>query len=360
MAELQVEGLKKSFGDTRAVDNVTFDVNDGSLLTLLGPSGCGKSTTLRCLAGLEKPDAGFIRLGDVVLFSHAQRIHVPPEKRKIGMVFQSYAIWPHMTVFDNIAYPLKNRRVSQSEIKRRVAEVIELTRLAGLEHRLAPNLSGGQQQRVALARALVSDPEVLLLDEPMSNLDARLRERMRHELKELQRKLKITTVYVTHDQAEALFLSDKIAIMMDGRIIQQGGGREVYLNPANAEVAEFVGIANLMDGIIEDVNEHFVRVKTRIGSVSANRDGGSHQVGARISICVRPENMEITKSKASDVNTFNGKVTSAVFLGEYIDCKVDIEGTEIRVHADTMLDLHVKDDVYIHFPPESIALIKAD
>src|SRR5687767_9366409 len=239
---LQVTELRKTFhtdrGGVRAVEDISFTVEEGRFFTLLGPSGCGKTTTLRCLAGLERPESGTIRLDDRVLSGDAR--FVPTHARDIGMVFQSYAIWPHMSVFDNVAFPLEvaEPRPGKPEIARAVAEALALVGLEGLEDRPAPQLSGGQQQRLALARALVRKPKLLLLDEPLSNLDAKLRERMRIELRQLQRRLGITTIYVTHDQGEALFLSHRIAVMHAGKIVQEGAPRDLYREPASGFVAD--------------------------------------------------------------------------------------------------------------------------
>jgi iron(III) transport system ATP-binding protein len=219
--DIRVVGLAKAFGRTPAVDHVGFDVPAGWLATLLGPSGCGKTTTLRLLAGLEKPDAGEVHVGGRLLTSAPRAVFVAPEKRRMGMVFQTYAIWPHMTVFENIAFPLREKRVPAAEVRERVMAALRMLGLEGFHDRPAPLLSGGQQQRVALGRALVANPDVLLLDEPFSNLDARLREEMRLELKELQARVGVTTVFVTHDQAEAMILSDRVFVMSAGRIAQQ-------------------------------------------------------------------------------------------------------------------------------------------
>jgi iron(III) transport system ATP-binding protein len=257
MANIQLVGLRKTYEfrgqRVRAVDDVTLEAPEGKILTLLGPSGCGKTTTLRCLAGLERPDDGEIRFGSRVVFSRAQGVFVPPEQRHIGMVFQSYAIWPHMTVFENVAYPLRVRRVNPGEIRKRVQAALELVGLAALADRPAPYLSGGQQQRVALARALVYEPEVLLLDEPLSNLDAKVREQVREELRALQRQLNITTVYVTHDQIEALALSDVVAVMRDGKVLEVGTPRDLYERPRTRFVAQFLGTTNLLPGKLAQV-----------------------------------------------------------------------------------------------------------
>jgi len=255
---LSIENLHKVFqasGNTevRAVDGINLSVQPGRLLTLLGPSGCGKTTTLRCLAGLERPDSGRIVIGESPVFDSAKGIFVPPSDRGIGMVFQSYAIWPHMSVFENVAFPLRvarTRKYTSAEIKDKVRQALEMVRLGGFEHRSSTQLSGGQQQRLALARGLVHEPKVLLLDEPLSNLDAKLREQMRFELKHLQRTLRITTVYVTHDQAEALALSDEIAVFNAGRIVQRGSPQDIYSHPASRFVADFIGSANFLAGSV--------------------------------------------------------------------------------------------------------------
>ena len=234
MTELVVEELTKRFGDNLVVDNISFTVPSEKFVTILGPSGCGKTTVLRCIVGVEKPDEGRMNLGDKVLFSKNENQFIPTEKRGMGMVYQSYALWPHMTVFDNVAYPLEIRKMDKNEIKKKVIEILKLVKLDGLEGRLVPNLSGGQQQRVSLARALVYNPSLLLLDEPLSNLDVVLRDEMRTELKDLQRRLKLTTIYVTHDRTEALSLSDHIIIMDKGVIKASGTPIELLRNPPNS------------------------------------------------------------------------------------------------------------------------------
>ena len=244
MGTVRATGLVKMFGTVTAVNDLSFEAKAGEFLTLLGPSGCGKTTTLRLVAGLERPDRGEIQVGGRLLSSATSGLFVPPERRGMGMVFQSYAIWPHMTVFENVAFPLQELRVPRAEIRERVMTILGTVGLGELHARPAPMLSGGQQQRVALARALVSNPEVLLLDEPLSNLDARLREEMRFELREMQAKLGITSVFVTHDQAEAMTLSDRIVVMNAGRIEQEGSPQEVYQRPSTRFVMDFLGRAN--------------------------------------------------------------------------------------------------------------------
>src|SRR5438270_3576619 len=268
-----IENLRKKFiapGNVtvNAVDGISLGIETGKLVTLLGPSGCGKTTTLRCLAGLERPEAGRIVIGNETVFDSAKRIFVSPSDRGIGMVFQSYAIWPHMTVFENVAFPLRvarERKYSGAEIKDKVARALEMVRMSGYETRPATQLSGGQQQRLAFARGLVREPKILLLDEPLSNLDAKLREQMRVELKRLQKRLGITTVYVTHDQSEALALSDEIAVFSAGRIIQRGTPQDIYRKPMSQFVADFIGSANFLPGTVSESNpaDGIVVVDTR-------------------------------------------------------------------------------------------------
>src|SRR3954466_7652922 len=261
----------------RAAHDVSFDVPPGKLFTLLGPSGCGKTTTLRSIAGLERPQAGEIRVGDEVIYSSAGRIFVPPNQRGLGMVFQSYAIWPHMTVYENAAFPLRvgrRRKFSRREIDERVNRVLATVDLAELAQREATKLSGGQQQRLALARALVMEPRLLLLDEPLSNLDAKLRERMRFELKRIQRELGLTTIYVTHDQSEALALSHEIAVMNEGQIVQIGSPRDIYERPRTTFVADFIGSTNCLDGIAvgKDPNSQRWCIRTPVGVLMVQSD----------------------------------------------------------------------------------------
>jgi iron(III) transport system ATP-binding protein len=288
MPGVVVEGVSKHFGAFRAVDGVSLAVPDGRLLTLLGPSGCGKTTTLRMIAGLEANDAGRITIGDRVVSDAGAGIFVPPERRDIGMVFQSYAIWPHMTVFANVAYPLEVRRRPAPEVRERVLGTLKLVQMEHLAERPATLLSGGQQQRVAIARALVFQPRVLLMDEPLSNLDAQLREQMRLELRALQQRLGITTVYVTHDQEEAMVLSDEIALMHEGRVLQVADPPTIYRYPASRTVAAFFGTPNLLPAKIRGVRGGTVRVEGDgwEGWCAAPPDV---QAGEPVTVVVRPE-----------------------------------------------------------------------
>ncbi|HEU5272326.1 MAG TPA: ABC transporter ATP-binding protein, partial [Xanthobacteraceae bacterium] len=275
---LEVTNLVKRFGTDRAVDGVSFSIAKGKFLTLLGPSGCGKTTTLMSIAGLHAIDSGSIRVGGMTYTQPAEGIFVPPERRDIGMVFQSYAIWPHMTVAQNVAYPLELRNIPRAEVGERVAEVLRLVGLTPVAGKLATQLSGGQQQRAALARAIVSRPRLLLFDEPLSNLDLKLRERMRLELKRIQQEVGITSVYVTHDQSEALVMSDEIIVMSKGRVEQRGDPHAIYERPVNAYVSNFIGAANLLKGRVIGVTvpgrgdvevaagPHNIRLPCRLGA----------------------------------------------------------------------------------------------
>ncbi len=271
MAFIEIQNLFKRFKNVVAINHIQLEVNKGEMLTLLGPSGCGKTTTLRCIAGLERPDEGDIVIDGKPMLSQG---FVQPSKRGIGMVFQNYAVWPHMKVYNNIVYGLKIQRLSRQSIKEKAQKVLELVGLDGLEDRYPAQLSGGQQQRVALARALVGNPKVLLLDEPLSNLDAKLREELRFEIKSLVRRMGITSVYVTHDQAEAMVISDRVAVMQSGNVVQIGNAQEIYQKPANRFVADFIGTMNFMSGEVVEVllNSNEVYVRTAIQRKDAVHD----------------------------------------------------------------------------------------
>ena len=323
---ISVKDLVKVFpgskGEVRALRGVSFDVAKGELFTLLGPSGCGKTTTLRCVAGLEQPVAGEISIEDRVVFSARDGAFVPPEERRIGMVFQSYAIWPHMTVFQNVAYPLTGS-ASRGEIRERVESILERLSLGALEDRLAPNLSGGQQQRVALARALVAQPRILLLDEPLSNLDAKLREQMRFELKSLQESFGITAVYVTHDQEEALALSDRIGVMHEGVLLEVGVPAELYSRPMHKITADFLGTANFVParaagGMNNSAME--LLVESSLGRFVAQRST-EWQNGEGL-LFFRPENIEFANDESaadSGSNYATGTVERVTYLGNAAD-----------------------------------------
>ena len=344
---LRVEDLTKTFDAGRgedartvvAADGVTFSVRRGEFFTLLGPSGCGKTTILRCIAGLETPDSGEIVVGGRTLDSARSGAHVPANARGLGMVFQSYAIWPHMSVHDNVAFPLtvcpRSRRPGRAEIRKRVERMLELVRLGGLGPRPATDLSGGQQQRLALARALVTEPPLLLLDEPLSSIDAKLRAEMCIELKRLQQTLGVTTVYVTHDQDEALGMSSVIAVMEAGQILQIGDPRDVYARPSSRFVAEFIGDSNLIEGVVEERRNGTCVIRTHEGLiVSAN--GADHPAGTRVVVVVRAEQLRLEPITSGEVgpNRWPGIVQTPVFRGDSVDHEVSIGELRMRVRTE--------------------------
>jgi ABC-type Fe3+/spermidine/putrescine transport system ATPase subunit len=316
---IDIANVTKRFGAMAAVSEVNLSIQEGELFTLLGPSGCGKTTLLRLIAGFYAPDEGEIR------FDGQSVNAVPPNERGIGMVFQNFALWPHMTVYGNAAYGLKLQRLDSAEIAARVAAVFEKVKLTSLGERYPGQLSGGQQQRVALARALVLNPKILLLDEPLSNLDAKVRVQVRQEIRKLQKELGITTMYVTHDQEEALTLSDRIAVFNQGKVFQVGPPKELYERPANRFVADFIGINNLIDGTVEAVEaqERRLRVKTALGELSGLFDERLH-VGDRCILCIRPENATVDGEPAHGRNVVRGRITFAAYLGNTLRYDVEL------------------------------------
>jgi len=354
---LKIESLYTEYRNelgqpVKAAQDVSIDVPEGHFFTLLGPSGCGKTTTLRSIAGLERPNAGEISVGDVVVYSSRRNVFVPPNRRGFGMVFQSYAIWPHMDVYTNTAFPLQvgRKRYARDEIEAKVMRVLKAVQLDHLRDREATKLSGGQQQRLALARALVMEPKLLLLDEPLSNLDAKLRELMRFELKRLQRELKITTVYVTHDQSEALALSHQIAVMNAGRIQQLGTPREIYERPQTQFVADFVGNTNFVEGTVaaRDAEDGYYLVHTELGllrslSVDTVRPGDA------VVLSIRPEDVQLLEHKpASDINVLHGTVDQKVFLGEALDWQVRIGNRTVLSRTHPSIRTPIGQPTYAH------------
>lgn len=361
---LEVSGLVKDYpldqGWHRAVDGIDFEVKEGMFYSLLGPSGCGKTTTLRCVAGLERQDAGRITIGGEVVAEG--ETYLPPERRALGMVFQSYAIWPHMNVFENAAFPLRvvKPKPSKAEVKRRVEEMLELVQLGGFADRPATQLSGGQQQRLAFARALIRHPRLLLLDEPLSNLDAKLRDRMRDELRDLQRRLGITTLYVTHDQVEALTLSDRIAVMDGGHIVQQGTPQQIYQRPASRFVAGFVGSASFLPGVIAGPAEGGrMCVKVGHGVIEVACPPGA-AVDHPVTLSVRPESVVVHVDGRSAPNRVPATVRSVLFVGDAIDCRIDLGGPVILARLHPRTQVAPGDTVSVELAVEDITVISEE
>jgi len=344
--KITIRGVVKRFGAVTAVDGADLAVADGELFTLLGPSGCGKTTLLRLLAGFYQPDAGEIRFGERVVSG------LPPYERKIGMVFQNYALWPHMTVAGNVAYGLKLRKLPAAEITARLAEGLRKVNLAGLEARYPGQLSGGQQQRVALARALVLNPDILLLDEPLSNLDAKIRVQVRAEIRKLQQELGITTIYVTHDQEEALSLSDRVAVMKDGRVLQVGAPKELYERPRTRFVADFLAVKNILDVEVMSIDGGRASLRTSSGTLVAAADDG-FVVGSRACIGVRPEAIALG---ADGDNSFPGILDDEIYLGESTDWRVRVGGEVLTVSegATTARGRRRGDAVRVSFPADAV------
>jgi len=357
---VQVSNVLKRFGTFEAVRDVSFAVPEGSFTTLLGASGSGKSTTLRLLAGLESPDAGEIRLGDRVVSSHSPYVFVPPNKRRLGFVFQSYALWPHMSVFEQVAYPLRVRG-QRKHLRDRVNKALDVVGLGELGQRYPAELSGGQQQRVALARAIVYEPQVLLLDEPLSNLDAELREHLRKELQLLHRRLGITMVYVTHDQVEALSLSDHIIVMHEGGIVEQGSPVDIYERPNSLVTAGFVGASNLLPGVVVDHGGSFMRVRLDCGIEVRSENvepATAVKNGERIMAVIKAEDIDVGSAGAAS-NTAEGTVESVSYFGPSSDLVVKLAEQVIRIRAHKALRLDWGDKVAISFPPSAIRVFPA-
>jgi ABC-type Fe3+/spermidine/putrescine transport system ATPase subunit len=345
--------MVKRFGTFTAVDHLDLHIDNGEMVVLLGPSGCGKTTTLRCIGGLEEISEGEIWIGDKIV--SGRNVSIPTEKREIGMVFQSYAIWPHMSVAENVAFGLRARRVASSEIGERVRKALDMVGLGAFADRGASALSGGQQQRVALARAVILEPQILLFDEPLSNLDARLRDRMRLELRDVQKRIGITSVYVTHDQQEAMALADRIVLMDHGQIAQMGKPSEIYNFPRSLFVAEFVGSANVVAGeILEDKEKRVVRVGEHLAL-----DVGSSGLtpGAVVDALIRPERVRLSNARAEGINAFPAKVRNSVFFGNFSEYEIDLGGIQLRSQMSPPIALENGCQVWASIAPEDIVLL---
>ena len=360
--EIRIRGVSKHYvseGKTiKALDEVDLTIPARKIFTLLGPSGCGKTTLLRCIVGLEMPDTGEISIGDELVWSREKGISVPPEKRGLGMVFQTYAIWPHMTVFDNVGYPLQVRGAPREEVRARVARALEFVQLAGFEGRPATRLSGGQQQRVALARALVAEPRVILFDEPLSNLDAKLREETRKELRAFLEKLQITAVYVTHDRVEALALSDSIAVMRAGRIVETGTPAKIYFDADDRFVADFIGRANLVNGRVRGEEGGLTVVDCPLGAIACQRR--DFPAGGEATLCIRPEFIHVARGEASaGRNVVNGRIESLTFVGEHFETEIRVGELTLLARVDADAKFGVGDAVSFTLDPAHCLLVAA-
>jgi iron(III) transport system ATP-binding protein len=363
---ISIKALEKSYPDgdrtIPAVRNVSFDVEQGEIYTLLGPSGCGKTTIVRCLAGLETPESGEIRVGGRVVFSKLAGINLSPMHRNVGMVFQSYALWPHMTVFENVAFPMRYgpEKISRSAVKSRVMAALEMVQMQEFAGRPAPMLSGGQQQRVSLARALVYEPDVLLLDEPLSNLDARLRVQTRSLLRSLIKRLKISTLCVTHDQEEALAFSDRIAVIRDGRILQSGAPKAIYEEPSEIDVANFLGEMNFFTATAEGLDEEGrLRLSTRFGTLLMSPGARANQLenSTPVWVTIRPHHVAVRAAAANEIlNCFEGRVSAVEFLGSRKRCAIAIGSETCTIElADS--SLYEGSAVLTEFPEQHLGLI---
>ncbi|MCY4541431.1 MAG: ABC transporter ATP-binding protein [Rhodobacteraceae bacterium] len=363
---VEVRGLRKRFGNTWAIRDVSFEVEAGKLLVLLGPSGCGKTTTLRCIGGLEHPEAGEIVIDGDHVTDVSQHVFLQPEARGMGMVAQSYAIWPHMSVFENVAFPLKMKKCGRELIRKRVRDALDVVRLGDLGNRNATDLSGGQQQRVALARAIVGRPKVLLFDEPLSNLDAKLREEMRFFLKDIQQEISTTAIYVTHDQAEAMALGDELLVMNAGRIEQRGSARSLYCEPETRFVANFIGIASFIEATVQSVDAG----DSRTVLVALHAAGGQAQtlrvrnqgaqVGSQVVVAIRPEWVRLhSHSIDSKDNLIEGVVHKCQFLGDRTEVLVDTDYEQMRVWADGIADIRAGERIKLEVDGERCIALPA-
>jgi iron(III) transport system ATP-binding protein len=352
-AELKIENLRKVFATgVAAVDDVNFRIERGEIVVLLGPSGCGKTTTLRCVAGLEHPTSGIISIGGTVVSAPERGLLLPPRVRNIGMVFQSYAVWPHMTVAQNVGYPLRTRRTPRAERARKIGEVLELVGLEAYANRPVVQLSGGQMQRVALARSLVYEPQLLLLDEPLSNLDAKLRLRLRDDLRRIIKRTGVTALYVTHDQAEAVVLGDRIGVMRDGKLLQMASSDTLYNRPADLFVANFTGASNLLDGRVVERADEFGVIEAKAGErLSAWLPPGV-KAGEAVKIAVRPENVRLGANGAAEPNTFSARVADTRYQGTQTVYELEMLGGRIdALELGTQVRYPIGSNVNVVLPP---------
>jgi len=359
LTRVRLEGVSKYYGNVVAAEDVTLDIGSGEFFAILGPSGCGKTTTLRIIAGFETPDKGR------VFFDNEDVTFVKPYKRNTSMVFQNYALWPHMTVFENVAYGLKLRRkelgLSDEDIRKMVKEALELVKLSGFENRYPLQLSGGQQQRVALARALVVKPRVLLLDEPLSNLDAKLRIEMREELKKLQRSLKLTTIYVTHDQIEAMSLSDRLAVMNKGRVIQVGTPQELYFRPRSIFVADFLGRSSIYSGELIAQEKEYVEVKLEDAEVVVRGVTPVEKLPKKVSVVIRPEIISLGKSSGDERDVVvKGVLDFAMFVGEKIEARVRIGKLPLLVYLPNTISVSIGSELELVLPWRNIIVLPSE
>ena len=360
--EIQISGLSKTYGtgskSFQALNNINLTIPANSIYTLLGPSGCGKTTLLRCIVGLEQPDTGEIRIGDQIVWSAEKNILIPPEKRGLGMVFQTYAIWPHMSVFDNIAYPLQVAGVAKETIREKVDAVLKFVQLEGLGNRPAPHLSGGQQQRVALARALVGEPKVILFDEPLSNLDAKLREETRKDLKKFLSRLNMTAIYVTHDRVEALALSDRIAVLKAGQIVETGEPQDIYFKAQSRYVADFIGRANEIPATVLRHENGLTIVSTGMGEVAC-ATGSDLALGTETTLCIRPEMIRLYRVQLaeSDTNKLTGSLDELEFVGEVFEANIRIGEVSLIASLDPESNPALNDTVELAVAPRHCLLL---
>ncbi|MCP5156635.1 MAG: ABC transporter ATP-binding protein [Ectothiorhodospiraceae bacterium] len=360
-AGLDVSNLVTRYGTVLAVNDVSFHVAPGEFVSLLGPSGCGKTTTLRCIAGFERPDQGRISIDGETVTDAETGEFTPPNRRHFGMVFQSYAIWPHMSVMDNVAYPLRVRGgLSRPAVRERTLQALTTVGLGGFESRFPTQLSGGQQQRVALARALVMEPRLLLFDEPLSNLDAKLRERMRFELIEIQSALGIPAVYVTHDQAEAMVMSSRVIVMERGEIAQEGSPEQIYARPRTRFVADFIGLSNFLDAeIVEAAEAGQWRCRSVLGAHRC-RGSGDHHPGQRVVLAIRPERIELGQEPFPEGDGFRATVQGRYFLGPYVEYFLELGEQRLRVQRRSSLSVPLGGQVHARVHAEDCQIVASD